>query len=113
MHMDGGEVYKFSTRVIASSIEAACARAGITPADLDWVVSHQANERIIQTGASRLKLPLEKFYMNISRYGNTSSASIPIGLDEMAEQGLLKRGQKIALVGFGAGLVYGAAVLTY
>lgn len=77
------------------------------------VIPHQANIRIIQTAASKLGLPMDKFYVNIERYGNTSSASIPLALSEAVENGSVKRGDKIALVGFGAGLTYGAVCFEY
>ena len=86
---------------------------GLTLADIDWFVPHQANKRIIDHVAKKLKVPNEKFYQNMMRYGNTSAASIPIALDEMAEQGLLKRGQKVLCVGFGAGLTWGGALLEW
>lgn len=111
--MDGREVYKFTMRAIPEAVAKACERAGIAPAELDWIVPHQANLRIVETAASKMGLPLEKFYMNIEEYGNTSSASIPICLAEMREKGLLTRGQKICVVGFGAGLVYAGAVFEW
>lgn len=113
LFMDGKEVYKFATKMMPFSIEKACEKAGITTAELDWVVPHQANIRIIQTAMKNLHLPMEKAAVSIDHYGNTSSASIPILLDEMIGAGKLQRGQKIALSGFGAGLVYGGAVLEY
>lgn len=111
--MDGREVYKFATRVMPEAIEKSCGKLGLTPADLDWIVPHQANIRIVQTAMKHLRLPMEKAWMSIDHIGNTSSASIPITLDELVKSGNLKRGQKLAIAGFGAGLTYGGAVFDY
>lgn len=113
IYMDGREVYKFSTRVMGEAVRGATEKLGITPEDLDLIVPHQANYRIVETAMARLGLPMEKAALNIERYGNTSSASIPICLNELNEQGKLKRGDKICVVGFGAGLIYGAAVFEW
>ena len=110
---DGKEVYKFATRVMPQMIEAVCAKAGLTVAELDWIVPHQANVRILQTAMKNLGLPPERAWMNIDHTGNTSSATIPIALDELARSGKLARGQKVCVVGFGAGLTFGAAVFTW
>jgi 3-oxoacyl-[acyl-carrier-protein] synthase-3 len=95
------------------AVVAACEKVNVAVGDLDMIVPHQANIRIAQTAAKLLNLPMEKFYLNIDKYGNTSSASIPIGLHEFAKSGGLKRGQKICLVGFGAGLTAGAIVFEW
>lgn len=113
MTMDGKEVYKFATKMLPEVLEKACARAGITAADLDWIIPHQANIRIVQTAMKHLGLPMERAYMNINHAGNTSSASIPLALDEMNRAGLLKPGHKIGVVGFGGGLTYGGAVFEW
>lgn len=113
LYMGGREVYKFATHKMPEAVEKAAAKAGISVDEIDHVVAHQANIRIIETAAARLGLPMEKFYTNIDKYGNTSSASIPICLHEMEEQGLLKRGEKVCVVGFGAGLIYGAAIFEW
>ena len=102
IHMDGQKVFRFAVEAVPHCME-----------DIDWFVPHQANKRIIDHVAKKLKVPNEKFYQNMMRYGNTSAASIPIALDEMAEQGLLKRGQKVLCVGFGAGLTWGGALLEW
>ena len=94
-------------------IEKVIEKAGLTVNDIDRIVPHQANIRIIQTAASKLGLPMEKFFINIEKYGNTSSASIPIALTEAIDNGIIKRGDKIVLAGFGAGLTYGAVCLEY
>ena len=110
LYMDGKEVYKFATRVMPSAVKEACEKAGIEPEDLDLIIPHQANIRIIQTAAKNLGLPMDKFFVNVDAYGNTSSASVPIALHEAFEEGKIKKGDKICLVGFGAGLVAGAVV---
>ena len=113
LYMEGREVYKFATRVMPEAIEKSCAKLGISTTDLDWIVPHQANIRIIQTAMKHLKLPMEKAWVTIQHCGNTSSASIPIALDELVRSGKLKRGDIIGMAGFGAGLVYAGAVFEY
>ncbi len=81
--------------------------------DLAWIVPHQANQRIIAACAKRLGIDVQKFYLNIEQYANTSAASIPLALAEMQEKGLLKEGNRLLLVGFGAGLTYGGILLTW
>ena len=113
MFMDGREVYKFATRAMAKAVKNACEKAGITADDLDLIIPHQANMRITETAAQKLKQPISKFFVNIEKYGNTSSASIPICLHEAIKSGRIKPGSKICLVGFGAGLIYGAVIFDY
>lgn len=113
MIMNGREVYKFATRVMPEIIRKACERAGITVDELDLIFPHQANLRIIETAGKNLGIDPGKIYVNIQEYGNSSSATIPIGLDECVRSGRLKRGDKICMVGFGAGLTYGAVVMEY
>ncbi|PWM35637.1 MAG: ketoacyl-ACP synthase III [Clostridiales bacterium] len=113
IHMNGKEVYKFSTSVMPLAIGKACEKMGIAPEELDLIIPHQANVRIVQTAMKHLHLPMEKAYLNIDKYGNTSSASIPIALDEAVREGAVKRGDTIAVVGFGAGLTYGASVFNW
>lgn len=113
MAMGGSDIYKFATKMMPHAIELACEKAGITPADLDLIVPHQANIRIVQTAMKNIGLPMEKAYMTIDHTGNTSSATVPIALDEAVRAGRIKRGDKICFVGFGAGLTYGAVVLSY
>lgn len=110
LYQNGKAVYKFATQAMPSAIEKACERAKISISDLALIIPHQANIRIIDTAAKNLGLPIEKFFVNIKKYGNMSSACIPVALSEAIEQKLVKSGDKICLVGFGAGLVYGAAV---
>ena len=113
IHMDGQKVFRFAVEAVPHCIHVLLEETGLGLEDIDWFVPHQANKRIIDHVAKKLKVPNEKFYQNMMRYGNTSAASIPIALDEMAEQGLLKRGQKVLCVGFGAGLTWGGALLEW
>jgi hypothetical protein len=113
MHMAGGEVFKFATRVIGESIKEAVQIAGIRVTDLQLIVPHQANERIIQAAARSLDLERAIFMSNVEKYGNTSAASIPIALVEAIEQGRVKEGDYLALVGFGGGLAWAAMVLQW
>lgn len=113
LYMDGREVYKFATKVMPAAVSEACEKAGISPEELDLIIPHQANIRIIQTAAKNLGLPMDKFFVNVDSYGNTSSASVPIALHEALEAGRIKKGDKICLVGFGAGLVAGAVTFEW
>ena len=110
IEMDGKEVFRFATRVMAQATNEALEDAGIELDSLDWIIPHQANIRIIEAAARGLKVPLERFIINLDRYGNTSTASIPIATVEAVEEGRLKPGNSIVLVGFGAGLTWGALV---
>ncbi|MFA7566684.1 MAG: beta-ketoacyl-ACP synthase III [Alkalispirochaeta sp.] len=109
--MDGRSVYLFAVDAFVRTIRTLCDREGIEPADLDWVVPHQANVRIIEAAAKRLGLPVDLFYTNLDRFANTSAASIPIAITEMVERDLLTPGQKVLTAGFGAGLAYGGNLL--
>ena len=113
LYMDGHKVYKFAVTVMPKAVRESCEKYGIAPDGLDWLIPHQANIRIIQTAVSALKFPMEKTICNIAERANTSSACIPIALDEAIRDGRIKRGQTICTVGFGAGLVYGSAVFEY
>lgn len=106
MTMDGQAVFRFAVTTIPQCVNALVQKAGITTDDIDWVVCHQANVRILDASIRRLGMPAEKFYRNLDRYANTSAASIPLALDEMRENGLLQPGQKMILVGFGGGLTW-------
>ncbi len=110
IQMDGKSVFRFATRVMARATKEALEKAGLETEDLDLVIPHQANMRIIEAAARGLKLPMEKFMVNLERYGNTSTASIPIATVEALESGRINPGDKIVLVGFGAGLTWGALV---
>ena len=113
LFQDGKEVYKFAVSMMPHAVETVLEKAGLTVEDIDMIIPHQANIRIIQTAASKLGADMAKFYVNIEKYGNTSSASIPIALTEAVETGAVKRGDRLVLVGFGAGLTYGAVCMEY
>lgn len=113
IHMDGQAVYRFAVEVIPHCTHTLLEKSGLTLAEIDWIVPHQANRRIIETAAKRLHAPLDQFYQNMDRYGNTSAASIPIALDEMNTNGLLVRGAKVLCIGFGAGLTWGGALFEW
>ncbi len=113
LSMDGRAVYNFAVKVLVETIETLLEKAGISSDELDYIVPHQANVRIIQAAAKRSGIPLEKFFINLPEYGNTSAATIPIAFKEMDEKGLLKEGQKIITMGFGAGLTYGGNFLIW
>ena len=111
--MNGREVFRFATRIMDRSAREVAAGAGIDMDDVELIIPHQANLRIIQAAARALKLPEERFFVNLQHYGNTSSASIPIALCEAVEQGRLKEGDHCVMVGFGAGLTWGAALIKW
>jgi len=110
IQMDGKAVFRFATRVMAQATKEALVAAGLTIDQIKWVVPHQANLRIIEAAARGLGLPMERFIVNLERYGNTSTASIPIATVEAFEKGRINAGDKIVFVGFGAGLTWGAFV---
>ncbi len=111
IHMNGREVFRFATRVMATATREATALAGIDMDDVSLIVPHQANYRIIEAAARGLKLPMERFAVNIQHYGNTSTASIPIAFCEAYDQGRIRAGDNLVLVGFGAGLTWGALTM--
>ncbi|QGP93028.1 3-oxoacyl-[acyl-carrier-protein] synthase 3 protein 1 [Neomoorella glycerini] len=113
IHMNGPEVFKFAVRVMGEASLKALEQAGLRKEEVDFLIPHQANIRIIEAATKRLGLPPEKVYVNLDRYGNMSSASIPVALDEAYREGRLKRGDKVVLVAFGAGLTWGATVLSW
>lgn len=113
MNMDGQDVFKFAVKKVPESIRKLLERADVRIEDIDWFILHQANKRIVEAVAKRLQTAIEKFPMNLEEYGNTSSASIPILMDEMNRKGMLKGGQKVVLAGFGAGLSWGASLLEW
>lgn len=111
--MDGKEVYKFAVNALPEAAKSAAEKINFDLNEIDVVISHQANIRIIKTAAKNLGVPIEKFYINLDKYGNTSSVSIPLALHEAIQDGTLKRGGKLCLVGFGAGLTSGAVIMEY
>lgn len=113
MSMCGNQVYKFATRIIGDAALDALRRCGLGKEDVDCFIPHQANMRIIDAAARKLDLPMEKVFVNLDRYGNTSAASVPIALYEAREKGFVKAGDVVVLVGFGAGLTWGGAVVRW
>lgn len=113
LSMNGGEVYKFALGALSELIQVLLDRNNISSEEIKYVVPHQANFRIIEAVSKKLNIDINKFYVNIENYGNTSSASIPIALAEMNNKGLLQKGDKIILAGFGAGLTWGSVLLEW
>ncbi|KAM3247469.1 3-oxoacyl-OS-acyl-carrier-protein [Capsicum annuum] len=113
IQMNGKEVFRFAVRVVPQSIEAALENAGLPQSKIDWLLLHQANQRIIDAVATRLEVPSEHVISNLSNYGNTSAASIPLALDEAVRSGKVQAGHVIAAAGFGAGLTWGSAILRW
>lgn len=113
IYMNGREVFKFAVRIMGDAAIEALKKCGLEPKDVDTFVPHQANIRIIEAAARRLDLPMEKVFVNVQRYGNTSAASIPLALDEATREGAIKKGDTVVAVGFGAGLTWGATVIKW
>ncbi|MBP2650135.1 MAG: fabHA [Firmicutes bacterium] len=113
IHMAGSEVFKFAVKVMGESALKSLHAAGLEPDDVDLLIPHQANIRIIQSAAKRLKLSMDKVAVNVDKYGNTSAASIPLALRESIDAGKIKDGDTIVLVGFGAGLTWASCVLKW
>ena len=113
IYMEGQPVFKFAVKKVPECIGTLLEKTGTPKEEIKYYVLHQANSRIIDSVARRMKEPEEKFPMNLHFYGNTSAASIPILLDEMNRKGMLERGDKIVLSGFGAGLTWGASLLEW
>lgn len=113
IHMNGREVFKFAVKTMEESSLEVLQAAGLTPQELDFLIPHQANIRIIDAATRRLGLPLERVLVNVDRYGNTSTASIPLALEEALHQGRIKDGDNVVLVSFGAGLTWGATALRW
>ena len=111
LQMDGHTVFRFTARAVPEAIDGVLQQAHHNLSQVDWIVPHQANARILEMLIRRYDLPAEKIYHNLEYVGNTSSASIPICLDEMKKQGLLQQGQTVLFVGFGGGLTYGAVLV--
>ena len=113
LEMNGQAVYNFAVKAVAETIKQLLEEEGIGVDELAWIVPHQANARIVQAAAKRLRISEEKFFLNIEEYANTSAASIPLALDELARAGKLKRGDLIMTVGFGAGLTYAGNLIVW
>jgi 3-oxoacyl-[acyl-carrier-protein] synthase-3 len=107
--MNGREVYKFATRILVSSAEKLLEECGLSVDDIDLYIPHQANKRIIDHAARNLGIPEEKIFVNVQKYGNTSSASIPLCLAEAVAGGRLREGDRVLMTGMGAGLTWGSA----
>lgn len=113
IHMNGTEVFKFAVKVMGDTTSKALHKANLLPRDLDYIVPHQANIRIIHSAAKKLGLPMEKVIVNVNKYGNTSSASVPLALDEAVKSGKISNGDIIALVGFGGGLTWASSIVKW
>ena len=113
LSMRGQEVYKFAVRIVPEVVEDALRKVCLRPHDIDLLVLHQANIRIVQSASERLGVPMEKVFVNLDRYGNTSAASVPLALAEAQQQGRLHKGSIVVTVGFGAGLTWGANVIRW
>ena len=111
--MDGPEVFRFATRVLVESAERLLEALEMSIDEIDLVVAHQANSRIIDHAAERLGIPPERLFNNLERYGNTSSASIPLALAEARDEGRLRPGDMLLLVGFGGGLTWASTICRY
>ena len=111
--MNGQEVYNFAVKAVTDTAKALMQADAICADDIAWIVPHQANARIVQAAGKRLKIPADKFYLNIEEYANTSAASIPIALDELNREGKLRRGDLILTIGFGGGLTYGGNTIVW
>jgi len=113
VHMNGREVFKFATRVLVSSAQAVLERCGVSVEDVDVYVPHQANVRIMDHAAQKLGIPRERMVVNVDRYGNTSSGSIPLALAEAQRDGRLKKGDLVLMTGMGAGLTWGSGLMEW
>jgi 3-oxoacyl-[acyl-carrier-protein] synthase-3 len=113
IHMDGKAVFKFAVKIIDSAVTKVLEKVGMTADEIDVLIPHQANLRIIDSACNRFKISKEKVMVNIDKYGNTSSASVPIAMCEARNEGRLKKGDLVVLVAFGAGLSYGSAAIIW
>lgn len=113
LRMRGPETFRFAVNIVHQASKEAVAAAGLQLSDIDLIIPHQANTRIIRSAAKLLDVPLDRFFINVERYGNTSAASIPIALCEAVEEGRVKEGDRVLLVGFGGGLSWAAMVLEW
>jgi 3-oxoacyl-[acyl-carrier-protein] synthase-3 len=113
IHMEGKAVFKFAVKTIDSALTTVLEKCGKQPGDIDLLIPHQANLRIIESACHRFSIPRERVMVNIEKYGNTSSASVPLALDEALAAGRVKSGDLVVLVAFGAGLSYGAVAMVW
>jgi len=113
LRMDGQAVFKFAVRVLADIAEEVCQAAGIQTSEVDWLIPHQANIRIIEATGKKLGVDRNKVIVTVDRHGNTSAASVPLALDEAVRDGRIQRGQKVLLEGVGGGFTWGAALLEF
>jgi 3-oxoacyl-[acyl-carrier-protein] synthase-3 len=113
LRMDGQAVFKFAVRALADVAKECCETANVSPSDIDWLIPHQANIRIIESTAKKLELGMDKVVVTVDRHGNTSAASIPLALDAAVRDGRVKRGQKVLLEGVGGGFTWGAILLEF
>ena len=111
LQMNGRDVFNFATKTVPKSVNQVLEKANLTLDDIKYIVPHQANSRIVEVVAKKLKVGLDKFYLNLQNYGNTSAASIPIALSEMSKNQLLQKGDKIIITGFGAGLTWASMII--
>jgi len=111
--MDGQAVFKFAVRVLADVAAETCAAAGVATSDVDWLVPHQANLRIIDSTGKKLGIPSDKVVVTVDRHGNTSAASVPLALDTAVRDGRIQRGQKVLLEGVGGGFTWGAVLFQF
>jgi 3-oxoacyl-[acyl-carrier-protein] synthase-3 len=113
LQMDGPEIFKFAVNAVKMSIPRIMEMAGMTREEIDYLIIHQGNYRILEAGAKFARVPMDKVFVNINRYGNTSAASVPIALHEALQEGKIKEGDKVLLVSFGAGATWGATLLDW
>lgn len=113
LRMDGQAVFKFAVRVLAEIADEVCATAGLSPRDIDWLIPHQANIRIIEATGKKLGVERDKVIVTVDRHGNTSAASVPLALDEAVRDGRIQRGHKVLLEGVGGGFTWGAALIEF
>ena len=111
--MNGREIFKFAVKIFPETVDRSLEKANLKIDDIDLIIPHQANIRIIESISKRLNQPLEKFFVNLDKYGNTSAATIPIALDEASKQGRISKGDKVIMVGFGGGLTYGSCIIEW
>ena len=113
LQMDGRDIFKFAVNAVKESIPRILEMAGMTQQDIDYLIIHQGNYRILEAGARFARVPMDKVFVNIHRYGNTSAASVPIALHEALAEGKIKPGDKVVLISFGAGATWGATLLEW